>query len=164
MRLDKTDAGLIPALCGDIGRERKPYRNMAAALGIDEDQLLDRIRKYRDQGIMRRFGAILAHRKAGFTVNAMCVWNVIEDEISETGTRIASFSAVSHCYARPRFKGFPYNLYAMIHADDITKCEELAEKIARKIGNHEFVVLLSEREFKKSSPVYRPRKVLKLAH
>ena len=50
---------------------------------------------------LRRVAAILFHRRAGFSANGMGVWEVPDDEILDTGRRMAAFRGISHCYQRP---------------------------------------------------------------
>jgi siroheme decarboxylase len=79
---------------------------------------------------MRRFAAILRHRDAGFYANRMVVWNVPEEEIDEIGYKLASFPRVSHCYKRPVYQDWRFNLFSMIHA----RTSEAAEKIAAEMS------------------------------
>ena len=37
------------------------------------------------------------------------------ERLVEVGKRMTSFPEIGHCYQRPTFKGWPYNLFAMIH-------------------------------------------------
>ena len=65
---------------------------------------------------MRRFAAILRHRDAGFSANGMVVWNVPEEKVDEIGYKLASFPQISHCYQRPSYPDWRFNLFSMIHA------------------------------------------------
>ena len=84
----------------------------------------------------------------------MSVWSVPEDKGEEIGKKIAEFSAVSHCYLRPKFPNWPYNLFAMVHAKSIEKCEEIIDEIAKESGLNEYGKLYSTREFKKQRIKY----------
>jgi DNA-binding Lrp family transcriptional regulator len=154
MDFDRIDKDLIPKLCGDIGDEMFPFREMAESLSISEETLLGRIKDFLRRGLMRRFGAILFHRKAGFAGNAMIVMNVPDGILDEMGEKISAYSAVSHCYARPRLPDWPYNLYAMIHDKTEDECRKSAARLMKKIGAGDYRILSSVREFKKSSMVY----------
>ncbi len=84
----------------------------------------------------------------------MVVWAADEPTLDLVGKSLLQNRRVSHCYVRPLFKDFPYNLYTMLHAQS---CEELLEiigKISSETGLKKYEVLESVREFKKSSPVY----------
>ena len=96
---------------------------------------------------MRRFGAILRHQDAGFAYNAMLCFNAPAD----VGEILAQKSYVSHCYERPSFEGFPYTLYAMMHAQTAEELDAFIKDAAVSIGNPEYAVLHSVRELKKTS-------------
>ena len=105
-------------------------------------------------GVMRRFATILNHRKAGFGANAMSVWAVPEEDGERIGKQLAEFSAVSHCYLRPSYPGWPYNLFAMVHAKTQDACDTLIDEMATETGLTEYSKLYSTREFKKQRLVY----------
>jgi hypothetical protein len=64
---------------------------------------------------MRRFAAVLYHRSAGFVYNGMGVWKVPEDDVESVGQLMAAYRGVSHCYQRPTYPDWPYNLFSMTH-------------------------------------------------
>jgi len=98
---------------------------------------------------MRRFSAILFHRRAGFKANGMAVWRVEEDRIEEAGRFLASFKAVSHCYERNTAPGWPYNLFSMVHGREKGDVERLCSLASEELGIKDYKVLYSKREFKK---------------
>ncbi|MHB1458475.1 MAG: siroheme decarboxylase subunit beta, partial [Armatimonadota bacterium] len=103
---------------------------------------------------IRRFGAILRHHQAGYSVNAMGVWSVPDSQIDDFGQIAACHQSVSHCYQRPRFDCFPYNLYTMIHGKSRQECESIASEISDATHITDFKLLYTTAEYKKSSPVY----------
>jgi len=154
LALDALDRRTICLACGDLGPERQPFGAWAATLGIPEEDLLARLAAYRRAGAMRRFGAVLRHRAAGFTANGMSVWNVPGADSATLCARLAACPEVSHCYERPRFPGWPYNVFAMIHGHSRADCLALARSVAEGTGVKEYAVLFSLREFKKTSMIY----------
>ncbi len=101
------------------------------------------------QGTIRRFAAVLNHRQVGFSANGMVVWNCPQDRIDRIGAILASYPEVSHCYSRPAYPEWPYNLYAMIHGRSRQECESIAGKLAAATGLDNFRILFSTKEFKK---------------
>lgn len=71
------DKKIISRLQEDIPIITNPYKDIAKELSMDEDVLIDKIRNYSETGILKRIGAILYHRKAGFKANAMVVWKMM---------------------------------------------------------------------------------------
>jgi DNA-binding Lrp family transcriptional regulator len=137
----------------DIAMIRRPYREIAAQTGMTEQEVLNGIRRLRERGLIRKFGAVVRHREAGFTGNAMVVWAVPEDRCEQVGQVLSSFPEITHCYERsPAFEG-KYNLFSMIHLrqQDIGK---KIEAISAATGIQDYLILTSEEEFKKSSMEY----------
>jgi DNA-binding Lrp family transcriptional regulator len=152
--LDEADRRSICRACGDLDASRTPFRTMAAEVGLPEAELLGRLAGYRHAGAMRRFGAILRHRAAGFTANGMSVWDAPEEDVQRLGEALAARPEVSHCYERPRLSNWPYNVFGMIHAKSRAACLEMARAVSRETGVEAMRVLFSGREFKKTSMVY----------
>jgi len=145
---------VIRELQKDIPIVSEPFRETVQRLNMSYDELFDLAEQLKEAGVMRRFATILNHRKAGFTANAMSVWNVPEERGEELGKKIAEFRAVSHCYLRPKYPNWPYNLFAMVHATSQEACDDVIEEIARETGLTEYGKLYSTREFKKKRLVY----------
>jgi DNA-binding Lrp family transcriptional regulator len=154
MNLDTLDRKIINALSGDISGTKQPYREIADRLRIGEEDLLRRVRDYEKKGLLRRMGAMIAHRVAGVDANGMIIWDVPEDRLEKVGSKLASIKEVTHCYARRRHPEWPYNLYTMVHGRTRRECENIAERLSKEIGIGQYKVVYSTREFKKTSPRY----------
>ena len=134
----------------DIDIESEPFKKIVDELGIDYDKFFEILQELQDAGVMRRFAAILNHRKAGFNANAMVVWDVEEGERGEEiGAKAAAFSAVSHCYLRPKYENWPYNLFTMVHGKTTDETNAIIEDMAKEIQSKDYRPLYSSREFKK---------------
>lgn len=152
--VDEADKALIRALQGNLPESLTPFADLARELGWEEDAVLERTRKLLKAGLIRRFGAVLRHQRAGFTANAMGVWRVPEEKTEEIGKIMATFREVSHCYQRPMLADWPYNLFTMIHGRSVEGCQEVMEKISEATGIKDYSMLFSQKELKKSSMQY----------
>jgi len=151
---DDLERRIIHHLQGDLPLTPRPYAVVASKVGISEEEVLERIELLKEQGTLRRFGATLRHQLAGYKANAMVGWYVPEDNMEEIGPLMATFREVSHCYER-RIQGkWKYNLFTMIHGKTEKDCEDIARRIAENTGIKDYVLLLSLKEFKKTSPEY----------
>ncbi|MCW8838190.1 MAG: Lrp/AsnC family transcriptional regulator [Thiovulaceae bacterium] len=134
----------------DIEIVSEPFKNIVDELNISYDKFFDILQELQDAGIMRRFASILNHRKAGFNANAMVVWDVDEGEKGEEiGARAAEFSAVSHCYLRPKYPNWQYNLFTMVHGKTTEETNSIIEDMTKEIESKSHMPLYSSREFKK---------------
>jgi DNA-binding Lrp family transcriptional regulator len=143
------DKNFIRELQKDMEITDEPFVKAANNLGITENELFEKMKHYEDIGVMRRFAAILRHRQIGFTANGMIVWKVPEDRISEVGEKLGAFPQVSHCYERPTYADWPYNVFSMIHCKTHDEAHEVAKTIQDQIKVPDYDILFSSREFKK---------------
>ena len=134
----------------DIEMVSEPFKKIIDELDIDYDKFFSILKELQEAGIMRRFASILNHRKAGFNANAMVVWDVDEGQKGEEiGASAAEFSAVSHCYLRPKYANWPYNLFTMVHGKTKEETNGIIEEMAKEIESKSHMPLYSSREFKK---------------
>ncbi len=151
------DKRFICILQRDLPHTPAPFDVWAAEAGIEVDELLARAQQFIDRSYMRRFAAVLNHRRAGFGANGMAVWKVPEEELEAIGPRMAAFKSVSHCYKRPTYPDWPYSIFTMVHARSMEACEETIQAIAEETGITDpdrRAVLYSTYEFKKIRLVY----------
>ncbi len=154
MKLSTEDKRLIRQIQGNLPISPTPFAPLAQKAGLEEKKFLGRVHSLMRRGMIRRFGAILRHQKAGYQGNAMVVWKVGEDQIQRVSQIMASFSAISHCYLRPPLPKWPFNLYTMVHGRKEKDCLLVAQKISKETGLKNYRLLFSKREHKKSSMRY----------
>ncbi len=149
----------ILALAGDdLPDSPAPFADIAAAAGTDEETVLALLRRLKDDGIIRRFGATLRHQKAGWGHNAMVAWRVDDpDQALAVGEVMARHPQISHCYIRRTYPEWPYNLYTMIHGRNPGDCDQVAEGLSRSTGVTDYQMVQSVRELKKTSMRYFPK-------
>ncbi len=133
----------------DLPIVHEPFCDIVKKLDISYDTLFETLNELQEAGLMRRFAAILNHRKAGFNANAMVVWDVDPSKGEDIGKKAAEFSAVSHCYLRPKYDNWPYNLFTMVHGKTTDETNSIIESIASEIEHKSKRPLYSTREFKK---------------
>ncbi len=165
--LSEADKSRIHFACDDIPHSLTPFKDW----GVSCDELREDLAAKR----MRRFGAILRHQDAGFPCNAMVCFCLDERRKTSVGSdsneklaesrhsdnrrleesskikSLAKKHFVSHCYERPSFKSFPYNLYAMMHAQTPEELDGFIKESVALLDNPEYVVLHSLKELKKTS-------------
>jgi siroheme decarboxylase len=151
--LDAIDRQLIAATQAGLPLTREPYLALAAQLGLDEADVLARLRGLLDRGAIRRIGAIPNHYALGFTANGMSVWDIADEAVSDVGARVGALDFVTHCYERPRHLPlWPYNLFAMVHGrtrDEVrAKVDEIVGLIGPAARGHD--ILFSTRILKKT--------------
>lgn len=140
---------IVRCIQEDLPLTDRPFADWAEALGMAEGELLACVAEWLERGYMRRFAAVLNHRRVGFSANGMVVWACPDRRLDECGRALAACGEVSHCYHRPAFPSWPYNLYAMIHGRSVAECEAVADQLAKRIALPGYRILFSSQEFKK---------------
>ena len=152
------ERALVGALQGDTEARSDYFAAVAERLGLKEWDVLSTLEMWRRNGRLKRIGLLLRHREAGWTANGMCCWRV-EGDTSAAGRALAARDEVTHCYERPPAPGFPYNVFAMVHARSQSAAEAqfaaLAEHLAGTLGGVlPGTMLVSTQEFKKTSMTF----------
>ncbi|MFC1995896.1 Lrp/AsnC family transcriptional regulator [Chloroflexota bacterium] len=155
VRLSQMDRSIINELQQDLPLVSQPFTAMSDRLGMNMADFLARCQSLKQRGIMRRFGAAVNHKQAGFKANAMVCWVSPLDIVDVVGRKIASLREVSHCYERRTNPLWQYNLFAVIHGHTREACQEVARKTSNETGIDDYILLFSTREFKKARIKYQ---------
>lgn len=157
MDLSERDRLLIGAIQGGLPLHPQPYAQVGARIGMDEREVITRLRALQESGVIKRMGVIVRHHELGYRANAMVVWDVPDVDVSALGHCLGGFDFVTLCYRRPRrLPDWPYNLFCMIHGRDRdTVLENIAFLVERCGLQHlSCKVLFSRRRFKQQGALY----------
>lgn len=151
--LDETDRRIVLETQAGLPLVPRPYHAVAKRLGLDAAEIMARLARMQETGIIRRIAAVPNHYRLGYRANGMSVWDVPDDRIAQLGPRVGALDFVSHCYHRPRHPPrWPYTLFAMVHARTRAEVADRVAEIAALLGaaDHGHQVLYSTRILKKS--------------
>lgn len=148
---------LIRALQAGLPLQSRPFELIGRNAGLAEGMVIELIERWLAEGVVKRFGIVVRHHELGFRANAMCVWDVPDEEVTRVGRLLAAEPAVTLCYRRRRaLPGWRYNLFCMIHGRSRDAVREARNEIAIRAGldrwPHE--VLFSCRRFKQQGACY----------
>lgn len=134
--LDDADRRLVAATQAGLPLVPRPYHAIAQQLGLAVEEVKARLEGLLASGAIRRIGAVPNHYALGYRANGMSVWDVVDERVDELGEQVGRLDFVSHCYRRPRhLPDWPYNLFAMVHAETRMEVVERAEEIAGLLGD-----------------------------
>jgi DNA-binding Lrp family transcriptional regulator len=134
----------------DLPLQPRPFEALARTNGVGADELLAAAKSLLKRGYIRRYGAVVQARKSGFGASAMGVWAVNGDGVDTIGVKMSQNKSVSHCYLRPVYDDWPYNLYTIVHGRSVDECESIINDIAIDTGVDEKQALYPTREYKKA--------------
>jgi DNA-binding Lrp family transcriptional regulator len=151
------DWQLIHTLQQGLPLTQRPYHTMAEQMGWTEEEVILGISGLLERGIIKRMGLIVRHHELGYQSNAMVVWDVPNEVITNVAQQLTRFDFVSLCYQRRRcLPEWPFNLYCMIHGrekHDVTyKIEQMVHHC--QLNHIPRQVLFSRRRFKQCGARY----------
>lgn len=152
---DEFDKKVVRATQGDLPIVSEPFAPAAQELGISVASLLEHLEGMVERRLLRRVAAILFHRRAGFSANGMGVWQVDPERIEEIGIKMAAYRGISHCYQRPTYADWKYQLFTMAHGRSKEECDAILDAIHTEVdGIEDRATLYSSTEFKKIRLLY----------
>ena len=155
--LTPAERDLVVEIQGGLPITDTPYADVADAIGQEPAWVVETIKRFEQEGKVRRVGVVPNHYALGYTENGMTVWNVPDDMVDTVGPAVASLPFVTHCYRRPRHEGvWPYNFFAMTHgrseAESDRRIREVADTMAEywDVDDDEWDSLFSTQILKKT--------------
>jgi len=148
---DRIDKLLLRAIADGLPLVSKPYAVVAARVDLGEDEVIHRLRRLVEGGVIKRLGVIVHHHELGYCANAMVVWDVPDGEVAEVGRRVAAYPFVTLCYRRARRPpDWRFNFYCMIHGKNraIVLRQIAVLNWQAGLARYPQVVLFSRRRFK----------------
>lgn len=137
-----------------------PFARLGAKTGMDELEVIATLKRWRGEGLIKRFGVVVRHHELGYTANAMVVWDLPDDDVERVGGLLAAEPEVTLCYQRRRHAPeWPYNLFCMIHGRARGEVEAAAASLRQRLGLSQvpYAVLFSRRRFKQRGAHYMPQ-------
>ncbi|MCL4429132.1 MAG: AsnC family transcriptional regulator [Chloroflexi bacterium] len=127
----------------------EPFNEIAAKIGIKPQEVIARLRKLQENGVIRRFGVSLKPNGVGFCANALVAWKVPESRVQEVGNYFSEYNEISHCYERKTVVGkWEYNLYTVMHAHERQAIEELVKQLSDATSLTDYLILYSTKNLK----------------
>ncbi|MEW5954338.1 MAG: AsnC family transcriptional regulator [Bacillota bacterium] len=129
MNLDNFDRKLLNLIQTSFPITPEPYRELAETLGTTEEEIIRRLEKMRDTGIIRRLGGIFDSRKLGYR-GTLCALKVPPGRISEVAEIINEYPGVTHNYIRDH----DYNMWFTLLAENQAKIDGILAEIRAAAG------------------------------
>ena len=155
--LDERDVALIAEIQTGLPLTPCPYAEIGQRIGLSEAEVIDRLKRLLQAGAIKRFGVVVRHHEIGYRANAMTVWDIPDEKVSELGECMGQFEFVTLCYRRPRrLPDWPYNLFTMVHGRDRDEVLSNITRMAERCGlvSIQYEILFSKRRFKQRGAIY----------
>jgi len=155
--LSAIEKRLMGALQHGLDLVPRPFDRLGEPAGLDETETIAALKRWRGEGLIKRFGVVVRHHELGYTANAMVVWDLPDAEVERVGGLLAAEPEVTLCYRRRRHRPeWPYNLYCMIHGRERAGVERAVTALRERfgLGAHPHAILFSRRRFKQRGAHY----------
>ena len=129
-RLDRVDLMLLDALQDDIPLVPRPWTALSTWLGVPEKEVLERVGRMHDRGIVRAISPILDSRHLGLAATTLIALPVPTERINEVAAIISGYPEVSHNFQREN----TYTLWFTLTAESEERLGELLAEILARTG------------------------------
>ncbi len=154
VELNESQKRVLLGLQEELRLTSEPFAFMCSDVLVPED-ILRIIKELIDSGVIRRIAAVVNHRMLGYTANVMFAGQVPQKRVAWVGEQLAAFPIVSHCYERRTFEDWPYNLFAMMHAQSMGEIQHVINQFVEAEQIDAFELLPTAKELKKQPVKHR---------
>lgn len=142
-QLDPTDRLILNRIQSDFPVTERPYATIAGELGLTEEDVLERVRGLKKDGIIRRIGGNFSPDKLGF-VSTLCAARVPDHGVDRFAEVVNRFPGVTHNYLREN----RYNVWFTIIAPSVDEIQDCLQAITRETGVADILNLPATHVFK----------------
>ncbi len=144
--MDETDKKILNRIQTDFPIAERPFRVIAQEMGMEEDQVIQRLAAMKDKGIIRRIGGNFSPRSLGY-VSTLCAARVPGEKIEMFARTVNAFPGVTHNYLRSH----ELNVWFTMIDKGQDRIRENLHKISQKTGVEEIYNLPATHLFKISA-------------
>jgi DNA-binding Lrp family transcriptional regulator len=141
--MEETDKKILNILQKEFPLTEEPFYTVAKKCGISEEEVLARVQKMKNDGIIRRIGAVFDGAKLG-RVSTLCAARVPEEKIELFVKKVNANKNVTHNYRRDD----EYNIWFTVSAASAKELEDFLDEVKEKTGVTDILDMRAVRTFK----------------
>lgn len=141
--LDIIDKKIINRIQSDFPVTARPYLQIARELNLTEDIVLERIKRLKLNGIIRRIGGNFFPKKLNF-VSTLCAAKVPEEKIKSFAAHVNKYPGVTHNYQRDN----DFNIWFTFIAPSMEEIKNRLQDISNTTGIKKILNLPATKIFK----------------
>lgn len=145
---------VIRLLQKDLPLQPRPFEAWGKTINLSGDEILDTTRDFIRRQLLRKYSGIPQKKKPSISATAMGVWVVPDGRIEDFGAQMLKHREVSHCYLRPVYEDWPYNVFTTVHGKTVDECDGVLQTISSQTGVQEMRALYPTQEFKRTRVLY----------
>ncbi|NIU84315.1 MAG: AsnC family transcriptional regulator [Candidatus Thorarchaeota archaeon] len=146
VELDEIDKKLLQLAQDAFPITRRPWAKLGDKLKIAEGEVLSRLKRLRNEGVLRKIGPVIDSRKLDLNASTLIAMRVPEDRIEHVANIINKYKNVTHNYLRQH----EYNLWFTITTSSKEELRKIMKEIRQrtKISDDDILDLPTIRRFK----------------
>ncbi len=141
--MDNIDKKILNILQKDFPLTERPFLEVAEKCDLGEEEVISRVRKLKEEGIIRRIGAIFDGAKLG-RVSTLCAAKVLEKELENFVEAVNSIPGVTHSYRRNN----EYNVWFTLNAENEQDIESILARLKAETRVENILSMKTEKIFK----------------
>lgn len=141
--MDDIDRAILNRIQSDFPLTPRPYDDIGKRLGLSEGEVLERVRRLKERGVIRRIGGNFNSRRLNFA-STLCAARVPEDKLEAFVRVVNRYPGVTHNYLR----NHTYNVWFTFIAPTMDSVEAALKEISETTGVTEVLNLPAVRTFK----------------
>ena len=143
MSIEQIDQQLLTMIQVGFPVAERPFQIIGQKLGLSEAETLERLSRLRQEGVIRRLGALLDSRKVGYG-GTLCALRVPEQDIERVAAVVNSYSGITHNYLRDCY----YNMWFTLLTPSQERTDQILNEIKQETGLDDLLVLPTLEVFK----------------
>lgn len=127
--MDELDRAIVDLLQDGLEVCDRPFAAPAAAIGIEEEELVERLRRLREDGTLTRFGPMYDAERLGGAVT-LAAMQVPAERFDAVAAEVNAFREVAHNYEREH----ALNMWFVLATETPDEIPEVVDAIAARTG------------------------------
>lgn len=128
--MDAEDRAIINNLQGGFPVTERPFAEAAEPLGLSEEELIGRIGRLLDEGLLTRFGPMYHAERLGGALS-LAAMKIPPTDFDRVAKLVNAFPEVAHNYAREH----EFNMWFVLATEDPQRIAEVIAEIERRTGH-----------------------------
>ncbi len=141
--MDQLDKDLLNLIQSNFPISPEPFKEIGEVLGISEEEVIERVKRLKENGIIRRIGASLNSQALGHTSTLLGA-KVPEERLESFVEEVNKYPGVTHNYLRDH----DYNVWFTFIAKDRATIDKALEEIKGRSQVQDILDLPAIRLFK----------------
>ncbi len=141
--MDDIDRDILNEIQSDFPISTRPYQALGQRLGLMEQEILDRIKTLKEEGVIRRIGGNFHSNKLNFT-STLCAAKVPTEKLNDFVKVVNRYPGVTHNYLRKN----EYNVWFTFIAQDMSTIDQALKDLAESTGVSDILNLPAVKMYK----------------